>query len=89
MYSFALQRVSWRYGLRIVCRLGTPDDLQLFVWLLFLCRYSSVFLGPTAGHKDAGNSVFKVYNKDYPLQARHWLNISREVCILSRLQDDR
>lgn len=49
-----------------------------------------MFLG-TAGdaQEDSLLSCFKVYNKGYPLQPRHWLNISRECCILSRLSDDR
>jgi hypothetical protein len=51
-----------------------------------LCSYSTVFLGsPGVG---APLSCYKVYEKP-ALQARHWLNISRECCILSRLQEAR
>lgn len=46
-----------------------------------------MFLG-TAGSADR-LSCFKVYNKAFPLQQRHWLNIFRECCILSRLQEER
>jgi hypothetical protein len=57
----------------------------------FCCfSYSSVFLGTAGDGQDASSlSCFKVYNKQYPLQPRIWLNISRECCILSRLSDDR
>ncbi|WIA31069.1 hypothetical protein OEZ86_001097 [Tetradesmus obliquus] len=54
--------------------------------VLHRSSYSTVFLGsPGVG---APLSCYKVYEKA-ALQARHWLNISRECCILSRLQEAR
>lgn len=61
-----------------------PDPLRMVFCIN--CSYSTVFLGsPGVG---APLSCYKVYEKA-ALQARHWLNISRECCILSRLQEAR
>lgn len=56
-------------------------------------RYSSVVFGSSCSHADTTSgtelSCYKVYYKAFPLQPRHWLNITRECSILKSLRDDR